>query len=231
MQIYKIGLWVGLSLVAFKLSATEPLQLFACDSCDAAQLQQIAMAQTPALHCNALQSDAQHQQTCYAPVKQLLVANPVTDTAFKFEVKGRNLLAGQSGYVAQVPLSDAEQEIVTTYATLYSTITETATAFENTALTVKVSPEDAADKHSYPLVNASSEHCTYTAELNPHTANHAPEPASLEPVEQANQQNGQNTDTDAPGSEALTIHDTAAAVTVKVDQHYMHTILISHCGH
>ncbi|WP_445425970.1 hypothetical protein [Alishewanella sp. HL-SH06] len=123
------------------VSASEAMKLFACDTCSVLGMQQIAESQAPLLQCESGinpetgVADVEYwlnNSNCYAPTKELLVANPETRVAFKFRVKTHNPNAGESGYVMSLPLSDLDHEIITAYFDIHSTFYSAVEEFNNT---------------------------------------------------------------------------------------------------
>lgn len=160
----KVFLLVFLSLLSMNVSASNQLQLFGCDSCDIQQMQQIAALQAPLLQCEeginpdtgAADSDqGENNATCYAPTKDLFVANPLTKKAFKYRVKADNLKMGEPGYVMSLSINADELEIIQTYYDLHQAFT-TSIAELSTTPPASTLPKSGVKNHFEAFSNTSS---------------------------------------------------------------------------
>lgn len=112
-----------ISLAAFELSAHE-ITAYACDTCDSQGAQVLAKSYAPSAKCNFINPPGIVPTDCFAPAKQLIVVNPLTEQSYKYRVQQQC----QSDWcdpnitLTHLTLTVDEAEIMTTYYDIDSTM-------------------------------------------------------------------------------------------------------------
>ncbi len=124
------------SALSVQTAQAQLIDTYACERCDEASAITLAKSKAPALNCSLNTAPGQiptiEDQICTATQKTLIVANPQTRLAFKFNVHSEPDGAYQQMVtVNPVALSPVEQELLATFYNLHQEFSQAVQQFSS----------------------------------------------------------------------------------------------------
>jgi hypothetical protein len=129
------AIW-AFSALSVQPAQAQQIDTYACDRCDEAGAIALARSKAPALNCSLNAAPGQiptiEDQICTATQKTLIVANPQTRLAFKFNVHSEPDGAYQQMVtVNPVALSPVEQELLVTFYNIHQDFSQAVQNFSS----------------------------------------------------------------------------------------------------